>query len=527
MAGSLEVAAQQLQWQRGLVHAQQRQWREAAECFVAIVARAPDHVPALLKAADALLQLDRYRDARRHVLQASEHVSSHPEMLVDACQALRDYNESRRLLDLVAAADLERHAGDAVVLAELASLTSSVGDHVQARRLAELAVQADPGYLQARYMRGIIAMFQGDMLLARTELENCLRIAPGFPQAYWVLSGLEGSHAGPDVEYLERLESCVAQAKPGSTADAYLCFALHNEFHAAGRHEDAWLALQRGCAARRGLAPHDPVAQEALLARVKSMCTADFVAPVPRSDALTPIFIIGMHRSGTTLLERILAGHSQVTDGGETYKFTAQLDIAADHKTRDALDMVTAERLANADFDAIGRAFIEDLEARAAGRSFVTEKLPPNLINAGFIAKALPGARILHMVRDPRDTCFSNLRTYFNRTATYSYDQLQLTGYYRQYRDLMRHWHAVMPGRILDVDYDELVSDPEPTARKVLAFCGLSFEPGMLAVDRPGAVATASSAYVRSGILRNRGAAWKPYAEHLRPMLDALGDMER
>jgi hypothetical protein len=189
--------------------------------------------------------------------------------------------------------------------------------------------------------------------------------------------------------------------------------------------------------------------------------------------------------------------------------------------------MLTAERLAQADFDAIGRAYIEDLQARAAGRSFVTEKLPPNLINAGFIAKALPGARILHMVRDPRDTCFSNLRTYFNRTATYSYDQLQLTAYYRQYRDLMRHWHAVMPGRILDVDYDELVSDPEPTARKVLAFCGLSFEPGTLVVDRPGAVATASSAYVRSGILRNRGAAWKPYANHLRPMLDALDGMER
>jgi hypothetical protein len=156
----------------------------------------------------------------------------------------------------------------------------------------------------------------------------------------------------------------------------------------------------------------------------------------------------------------------------------------------------------------------------------VTEKLPPNLINAGFIAKALPHARILHMVRDPRDTCFSNLRTYFNRTATYSYDQLQLAGYYRQYRELMRHWHAVMPGRILDVDYDELVNHPEASTGKVLAFCGLPFESGTLSIGKSGAVATASSAYVRNGILRNRGAAWKHYADHLRPMLDALGDVE-
>ena len=153
----------------------------------------------------------------------------------------------------------------------------------------------------------------------------------------------------------------------------------------------------------------------------------------------------------------------------------------------------------------------------------MTEKLPPNLLNAGFIAKALPNAKILHMVRNPADVCFSNLRTYFTQAAAYSYDQLQLADYHAKYLDLMRHWHDVMPGRILDVAYDDLVSDTEATARRVFAFCGLPFEPAALSVDRqPGAVATASAAYVRSGILRDRGAAWKPYERHLQPLLDRL-----
>lgn len=516
---------QQRLWQRGNAHAAQQQWQQAADCFSAIVAHVPDHVPALLKASDMLLRLDRYREARGYALRASEHAPHTAKMLIEVCQRLRMFNETRRLRDLVGNTSLES-CGDADALVELASLVSSAGEHDGARSLIDRAVLADPANPKARYMRGVIALFQGDIACAREDLELCVRLAPGFAQAHWVLSGLDRNGEGGK-DNIERVRTNLSRATPGTLAEAYLAFALHNELHASGRHDDAWRALQRGCAVKRMLVGHDPGRVEALFAKVRSLCTAEFVRPVTRDDDVTPIFIIGMHRSGTTLLERILAGHSQVTDGGETYGFTAQLDIAVDHKTSGALDSVTAGRLADADFDAIGRAFIEDLGARAAGRPFVTEKLPPNLVNAGFIAKALPNARILHMVRDPRDTCFSNLRTYFNRTAAYSYDQLQLVDYYRQYRDLMRHWHAVMPGRILDVDYEELVADPEATARKVLAFCGLSFEPGTLAVDRPGAVATASSAYVRSGILRNRGSTWKPYAEHLQPMLDALRHMQR
>jgi hypothetical protein len=230
-----------------------------------------------------------------------------------------------------------------------------------------------------------------------------------------------------------------------------------------------------------------------------------------------------MHRSGTTLLERILAGHPAVADGGESYAFTAQLAEATDHGIAGALDRVALERLAGVDFAKIGAGFLDASRWRARGRPFLTEKLPANLLSAGLIAKALPQAKLLRVVRDPMDTCFSNLRTFFAGAAAYSHDQRQLGGQFLRCDRLARQLHAAMPGRILDVAYEDLVADTEATARRVFDFCGLAFAPEAMDVGRaPGDVATASAASVRDGILRDRGGAWKPYERHLQPLREAL-----
>ena len=154
----------------------------------------------------------------------------------------------------------------------------------------------------------------------------------------------------------------------------------------------------------------------------------------------------------------------------------------------------------------------------------LTEKLPSNFLNLGFIARALPQARILHMVRDPLDTCFSNLRTMFSDVNTYSYDQRELAQWYGQYHRLMAHWHEVMPGRVLDVHYDALVADPATVMSGVLEFCGLPWDAAATTLERAdtGAVATASSPQMRGGIIKNRTAAWAPYEERLGPLIDGL-----
>jgi tetratricopeptide (TPR) repeat protein len=510
-------------WGRGEAAVAKNSWREAADAFEAILADEPRHLPALLKSSTALLRLDHYRHSRERLLAALPLANDHPGLVMELGRKLRLFHEAALLLDLVNRTGFVRRAPPPM-LTEMALIVSSVGDQELALELVSQAVKLDPGAAHPHYLRGTVLMFLGRMDEAEQELEACIRISPTFPQSHWVLSRLR--QWTPERNHVERLQALIARATPGTEPEAYFAFALHNELHDLQRFEESWQALDRGCRAKSRLDPYHENATRELFALTKSICTPDFVRAAPREDSYTPIFIIGMHRSGTTLLERILGGHSLVSDGGETYAFTAQLKIAADHKTQHALDIETAQRLASADFDAIGRGFIEGSRWRAKGKPFLTEKLPPNLINAGFIAKALPNARILHMVRDPIDTCFSNLRTYFSNAALYSFDQVNLANYAGHYRDLMDHWRTVMPERILDISYDQLVKDTEATARRIFDFCGLPFEAEALQIERSsGAVSTASSAHVRQGILTNRGAAWKPYEAHLQPMLRRLAEI--
>jgi len=483
----------------------------------------PQRPADLLRASDALLRLDRYRDALRCVLQVFESADRDPGLLIPLCQRLHRFNECGRALALIASADPERFPS-AIDRTELASLASRCGDQALAEAWIEQAVRVDPMHAPAQYLRGVVAMFRGDMPQARFALSACLAIDPDFAQAHWVLSTLPDDGAAGDADAPARIRASLARTQPGGTGEAYLQFALHNVLHALGRHDEAWDALERGCKLRRMQAPHDLRETEALFAALGSLYTPEFLAPVtaPRGD-FAPIFIVGMHRSGTTLLERILGGHPLVADGGESYAFTAQLDLATDHKTTGALDATTLQRVAGADFAGIGAGFLDASRWRTRGRPFLTEKLPANLLNAGLIAKALPQAKLVRVVRDPMDTCFSNLRTFFAGTATYSHDQEQLAGHHLRCDRLARHLHKAVPGRMLDIAYADLVGDTETTARRVFDFCGLPFAPEALDVGRAsGDVATASTTSVRAGILRDRAGAWKPYARQLQPMRETL-----
>lgn len=505
----------------------QRRFDAAAQAFVALAQRDPARADAWRRAADCLFALDRHRDARVCVLSALRHgLPPEPEWIPLARQ-LRRLEESQALFALADAA--APRAGPEALL-ELASLVSASGEQRLAAALVSRALSLAPMDSRARYLSGVLCQFEGDPERAETELALCLHLAPAFAQAHWMLSGIAPREGGR-APRVARIRAVLADTGAGSQAEAYLQFALHNELHALDQHEAAWQALARGNAVRRARVPYDAQAGAALLQAIAQRCDAAFAAqtaPVPtvQGDAPVPVFIVGMHRSGTTLLERILAGHPQVADGGETQLFAAQLAQAADHGIAGALDALALQRLAHAgdaDFAAIGAGFIEASRWRMRGRGWFTEKQPPNFLNVGFIARALPQARILHLVRDPVDTCFSNLRTYFGRAAPHAFDMHELAEHCNGYRRLMRHWHAVLPGRVLDVRYDALVAEPEAVARRVFDFCGLAFDPAALDVARRGgSVATASHGQVRRGILRDRGGAWRPYAAHLAPLLDRL-----
>jgi hypothetical protein len=299
---------------------------------------------------------------------------------------------------------------------------------------------------------------------------------------------------------------------------------MHKELDDLGRYEEAWHALQRGNDVMRRRLGHDRSAERAIFDALidrfdMEMSTDDAIAP----QGPIPIFIVGMPRSGTTLLERILGNHSMVMPAGELAEFPRQLRWTADLHGHALVDLPLLEACERLDFPLLGRRYLEQTQWRAQGRRFYVDKLPPNFMLIGFIRRALPHARILHMVRDPMDVCFSNYRALFGDAYAYSYDLESLGHHHRQYQRLMRHWHRVLPGSVLDVDYDELVRETAVAARRVLEFCGLPHEADCVDTSRNASpVATLSSAQVRAPIHQRALGEWRRYEKQLQPLREAL-----
>lgn len=513
-------------WKLGTRMIQAGRWAEAADHFLHIIEIVPTDAAAMVQAAYLLSHQDRYREAHALALRAAAGVERpvQPEAAVQIARLLRRFEESQLLQGLLAVTDWQG-CRSGHLLTEAARLLMSSGLHSEALTMIDRAIAVDPSYPHGHYMRGSILAAAGEQEEADESLQRALSLAPSAPHVHWMLSWQQtsGADAGQTEAEVARERELLRNSPPGSEARAYLAYALHNRLHRLQRYDESWEALQCGMQAKRLATPYSPEVQRQLFDALHAMRLPSLPNAAPRSAGPRPIFIVGMHRSGTTLLEHLLAGHSTVTDGGETYTFTAHVCEATDHHCSEVIDATALARLDSVDWQSVGEGLRAYARWRAGGRAALTEKLPSNFLNLGLIALALPEARFLHMRRDPVDVCFSNLRTFFGQAAAYSYDQEQLADYYLQYRRLMAYWHAQLPGRILDIDYAALVQDPETQMRRAMAFCGLDFEPRAMDVGRRGgSVATASLADVRSGISKDRGGAWKPYAAQLQPLIAAL-----
>lgn len=511
---------QQALWQQGQRHTQQQQWRQAVASYEAIVEHDRSFLPAWLELSTAREKIDAYRASFDAVLAAAK---------VDDVPPIAGLAVARRLRRFEAPAELQayiQHTGLAAKLppeklVDLVTFVTGAATPDQTLGWIEHAVKLRPDLVEAHNMHALTLMFAGRSELAAAAFERAIKIKPEYSSAYAILSRL--AKVTPERNHVDALRKFLSSPSLSVRDEGNFGYALHNELHELGDYDGAWDALMRACRARRIEQPYDPVQNMAMFDSLRATFDADFARGAPIDDPLTPIFIIGLHRSGTTLLERILSGHPDVADAGETYTFSAQLRYAADHFCRGIVDQTIVDRASGFDYGAIGRGFMDTIRIRSRGRAFISEKQNPNFILLGPIAKALPQARLLHMRRDPADTCFSNLRTLFTYEAAYSYDQIEMADYCKAYQDLMNHWRDALPGRVFDIDYDAMVSEPEVQARRIAAHCGFDFRPEMLQVERSsGMVATASSNQVRQGIVTNRGGLWRAYERHLGPMMDRL-----
>lgn len=510
-------------WAQADDAAMQRDFGKAERLYRQALALEPAHVPSLIGLSNLKSELGQHRAAHRFALQAWQARPEHPALLYALAQRLRYFCEYALLVECLGHPAFASQA-PVDVLARGVVMLSSIGAQSQALALARLAVQRQPGNATAQYVLGNQLLFLGETEQAEACYEASLAADPQLFQNSWMLAGARTQTV--ESNHLARLHAQLSRARPGGEGETYLYYALHKELHDIGDYEAAWTALDKACSTRRALVQYDPAEDAALADAMIALCTPDFVKALPgmAPQPSTPIFIVGMHRSGTTLLERMLSGHSDIGDAGETAAFDAAMHWATDHFASGGQpDLESVKRGRGADYQAVAERYAESARWLSRGKPWFTEKLPMNFWNVGFIAKALPQARVINLVRDPVATCFSNLRTFFAGVARYSYRQDELAAFYLQYRRVMAHWSQVLPGTVLNVDYQRLVDDPDGTIRKVAEFCGFDYQPAQVDVARSGGrIATASAALARSGIVKDRGEIWRHYAEHLQPLIDGL-----
>lgn len=505
------------------------QWVAAQVALESLVQHEPLDVRARMELARAILQQGRMRAATRQLLQAVPLLPNDALLISQLAWRLADNGETLGARACLAHLD---HAPDppAEVLSEHAHLRWMLGEIPKARALMDRAVALGIDTSSEYYLDAMLYQFVGKLAAAEAVLLECLRRWPRHGDAAIILANLRRQTA--ETNHLDLFRELLGRIPPESSSAAGKF--VRAEFESAifkvlddcGHYADAWPALERSNALMCAINPYDAAAEEALvdaLITVSSTVAAATPSP-PRLDGPTPIFIVGMPRSGSTLLDHMLSSHSEIVSAGELLDFQRQFHWMADVAPSGAPGMLQAiSRSAGMDFAELGTRYLAQTQWRAQGRRFYIDKLPINARMVPFIRRALPHAPILHLARDPMDVCYSNFKIMFGMASAYCYDQQALAHYHGQYVRLTGYWRESMPGVMLDISYAALVNEPEATLRRVLRHCGLTMEQDCLHPERNLApVATPSSAQVRGPVHSRAFGQWRPYAKQLEPLRLAI-----
>jgi Flp pilus assembly protein TadD len=412
---------------------------------------------------------------------------------------------------------------DPIVQDLLGTVCALWGDQFAANEWFRRAARARPDVAQYQVNLANNLVVLGRDSDARAALAAALAADPDHPQAHWMLANARTATSAQHIGELERL--CLAYARRPQ-AVAFLAYAAGKEHEDLEQWSEAFAAFARGAAAKRSTVEYDERAEaqlfDALIETFTPQWCAREMAGCP--DA-APIFVIGEPRTGTTLVERIITSHSQVHSAGELQHFALSLrrvvNVAA--PGRHSAQIVRAA--ANVDVRALGEAYLAASRHQRGARPRFVDKLPINYLYLGLIAKALPNARIVHVVRDPIDSCFASFKQLFADAYYHSYDQLEMARHHVRYRRLMDHWRDALPGRFIDVAYEDVVTDLETQARRVIDYLGLPWQDACMNFHtNAAAVTTASAIQVREPVYRRSIARWRCYEAQLRPMIETLRD---
>jgi tetratricopeptide (TPR) repeat protein len=499
--------------------------REAEELIRGYLRRKPDDIEALRVLALVAHQNEFSKDAAtllEAVLQASPGYRAARHDYVLALIALHRHKEAREQLDILIAAE----PGNQTHRMTLASILMGAGSTEAAIALYGDLVRQQPDNPELHLSRGHALKTNGRRADAETSYLEAARQRVNFGDAYWSLANLK-TYRFTEVQLATMREQVEARRTP--LIDRYhLCFALGKALEDRGEYAESFQFYAQGNALKKAECNYRPEALERTVSKQIELCTREFFEQRRGygCDDPAPIFIVGLPRAGSTLLEQILASHSQVEgtmELADVQRLVSTLDLhASGARYPGVLTLPSADNYRN-----FGEAYIRDTRHyRLGNRPFFIDKMPNNFRHVSLIHLMLPNAKIIDARRDPMACCFSNFKQLFATGQQFTYSLEDIARYYRMYVRLMDHWDTALPGRVLRVQHEDVIDDLEGSVRRILDFCGLEFEPACVEFHKnERRVHTASSEQVRRPINREGVDQWRNFESWLGPLRAELGPL--
>jgi tetratricopeptide (TPR) repeat protein len=499
-------------------------WSQAQHVAMHLLREVPPHAGVYFVAGVSALHLQQFPLAVQCLRRATGLNPERADYLAQLARSLALSSMTKAAME-VADRALALSPGDAMTLDTLGVVYTQANAYERAAEMFRRVIALEPGQAIYRFNFATSLVFSGDIEQAERELEACLSLDPRYWKAYLTLAQLRKQT--PEHNHVDRLQEALRDAAGDANAAMFLNLALAKEQEDLAQYPASFASLVRGKTAGATGRHYTSARDGALFDAIQT----HFPGPVPAAagdPSAEPIFVFGMPRTGTTLVERIISSHPDVQSAGELQEFGVALKRMSGSRTPELLDPDTFASARHVDWKQLGASYLASTRPRTGVRPRFIDKLPHNFLYAGYIANALPNAKLVCVRRDPVDTCLSNFRQLFSQNSAYydySFDILDTGRYYLLFDRLVAFWQRSIPGRILEIAYEDVVSAQEASTRRLLEFCGLSWNEACLRFEENAApVATASAVQVRAPMYRSAMQRWRHYEPQLSELLSLFDE---
>lgn len=500
---------------------------EAVETLQGALRKNPDNVDAMVFLANAYTrQEDKIEDAEALLRRATKIAPDYISAWLTLGSLLLERGKQLEAIDAYRTAT-KLEPAHAAAWGLLASAYGPAGHPDKAARAYARALKLNPKVANAHHGHGHVLKTLGDQDAALEAYREAIRLRPDFGEAYWSMANLK-VFKFEDSEIEAMLEQ-VEGGQLNDSADIHIRFALGKAFEDRGDYDKAWHYYDTGNQRQRQQVYYDPNEFGLRQKGIREVFTAEFLSENEGAghEAPDPILIVGLPRSGSTLIEQILASHSQVEGTAELPELGNLTNMLGRYRPDEKRFPHVLHELRSRDWQSLGLRYLNKTRRyRETDKPRFTDKLPNNFPLVGFLHLILPNATVINTLRHPLDTLLGNYKQLYGKGQHFTYDTFELAEYYKQYHATMAHWREVLPGKVLDVHYEDTVLDLEGQVRRILEHCGLDEEEACFRPwETKRAVKTASSEQVRQPIYTSALGKWRRYEPHLELWKEELADI--